>query len=154
MEFLQQNLAETLMVAGIASLILELAVLGLSTFVFLFLGISLLLTGLAMMAGLLPDTGTAALWSNTILTALLALVLWKPMKVLQGRKQSGNVDSDFARKTFILEDDVDASGNSRMTYSGIAWQLKSQAPIARGTAVRISRMEVGVMWVEPDQESS
>jgi len=65
MELLQQNLPQTLMVAGIAALIIEVAVLGFATFILLFFGASLLITGFAMSLDLLPATATAALWSNT-----------------------------------------------------------------------------------------
>ncbi|MAS26310.1 MAG: activity regulator of membrane protease YbbK, partial [Oceanospirillaceae bacterium] len=110
MDVILNNLPETLMVAGIAALIIEVAVLGLSTFVLLFLGASMLITGLAMTFGLLADSVTTALWSNSILTVLLTAVLWKPLKNLQNQSRKAHVQSDFARDSFVLEDDVDQSG--------------------------------------------
>jgi hypothetical protein len=88
MDLISQNLPQALMVIGIIALIIEVTVLGLSTIILLFLGLSLLTSGLLMVAGVLPETITAALWSNTIITAVLALLLWKPMKRMQE-----NVDS-------------------------------------------------------------
>ena len=149
MDVILNNLPETLMVAGIAALIIEVAVLGLSTFVLLFLGASMLITGLAMTFGLLADSVTTALWSNSILTVLLTAVLWKPLKNLQNQSRKAHVQSDFARDSFVLEDDVDQSGAAPLLYSGIRWQLKSEQPISKGTRVEVVRSDVGVMWVKP-----
>ena len=81
--FSSDNMAEILMVAGLAALIIEVAVLGFATFVLLFLGASLLITGLAMTVGLLDTTLVTALWSNALLTTVLALGLWKPLRRMQ-----------------------------------------------------------------------
>lgn len=146
--FSSDNMAEILMVAGLAALIIEVAVLGFATFVLLFLGGSLLITGLAMTVGLLDTTLVTALWSNALLTTVLALGLWKPLRRMQNNVESKEVNSDFAAETFILEVDVDIQGNTTRAYSGVQWKLKSQQPIAAGTLVKVIKTEVGVMWVE------
>ncbi|UTW50013.1 NfeD family protein [Bacterioplanoides sp. SCSIO 12839] len=146
--FSSDNMAEILMVAGLAALIIEVAVLGFATFVLLFLGASLLITGLAMTVGLLDTTLVTALWSNALLTTVLALGLWKPLRRMQNNVESKEVNSDFAAETFILEVDVDIQGNTTRAYSGVQWKLKSQQPIAAGTLVKVIKTEVGVMWVE------
>lgn len=146
--FRLENIAEILMILGIAALIIEVAVLGFSTFVLFFLGISLLLTGVAMNFGILEATLITALWSNTLLTGVLAVSLWKPLSRMQNKVGSKEVDNDFAADTFILEDDVDMQGKTTRAYSGVQWKLKSQQPIASGTVVKVVKTEVGVMWVE------
>ncbi|WP_376866284.1 NfeD family protein [Bacterioplanoides pacificum] len=146
--FRMENMAEILMILGIAALIIEVAVLGFATFVLLFLGISLLLTGIAMNAGLLEASVMTALWSNTLVTAVLAVTLWKPLSRLQNNVEHKAVDSDFADQTFILEQDVDSRGEAQRNYSGVRWKLKSRQPLAAGTEVKVVRTEVGVMWVE------
>lgn len=146
--FSSDNMAEILMVAGLAALIIEVAVLGFATFVLLFLGASLLITGLAMTVDLLDTTLVTALWSNALLTTVLALGLWKPLRRMQNNVESKEVNSDFAAETFILEVDVDIQGNTTRAYSGVQWKLKSQQPIAAGTLVKVIKTEVGVMWVE------
>lgn len=148
MELLLQNLPESLMVAGILALIIEIAVLGFSTFILLFFGVSLVITGLVMKFGLLPETATAAFFANAILTAVMALGLWKPMKKLQEKVEPQQATGDFARDRFILEQDVDIQGKSSRRYSGIDWKLKSEQPIAAGTEVEVVRVEVGVQWVK------
>lgn len=148
MELIQHNLPETLMVLGIAALIIETVVLGFSTFVLLFLGASLLITGLVMSVGILPETWLAALWSNALVTSLLAIALWKPLRTMQNKVETTEVDNDFGKQQFVLEDEVDIQGKTAYTYSGVKWKLKSQQPISAGTLVNVVKTEVGVMWVE------
>ncbi|MEL0640691.1 NfeD family protein [Pseudoalteromonas aliena] len=149
MDFITQNLPQTLMVIGIVALIIEVAVLGLSTFILLFFGLSLFLTGLLMSFGILPDSLTTALWSNTVVTAGLAVALWKPLKKMQNRVDKKQVNSDFAELTFVLTSDVTEQGLTTHQYSGISWKLKSEQQISAGTEVLVTKKEVGVMWVTP-----
>ncbi|NMF47633.1 NfeD family protein [Pseudoalteromonas arctica] len=149
MDFITQNLPQTLMVLGIVALIIEVAVLGLSTFILLFFGLSLFLTGLLMSFGILPDSLTTALWSNTVVTAGLAVALWKPLKQMQNRVDKKQVNSDFAELTFVLTSDVTEQGLTTHQYSGISWKLKSEQSINAGTEVLVTKKEVGVMWVKP-----
>ena len=149
MDFITQNLPQTLMVLGIVALIIEVAVLGLSTFILLFFGLSLFLTGLLMSFGILPDSLATALWSNAVVTAGLAVALWKPLKQMQNRVDKKQVNSDFAELTFVLTSDVTEQGLTTHQYSGISWKLKSEQPIIAGTEVVVTKKEVGVMWVKP-----
>jgi len=149
MNFITQNLPQALMVLGIIALIIEVAVLGLSTFILLFLGISLFISGLLMSMAVLPDSLTTALWSNTVLTAVLAITLWKPLKRMQENVDTKQIKSDFAELVFILNDDVTEEGLTSYQYSGISWKLRSEQPINAGTEVRVTKKEVGVMWLEP-----
>lgn len=148
MGFLLQNLAESLMVLGVLALIIEIAVLGFSTFVLFFFGLSLLVTGALMTFGILTPDASTAFWSNAVLTALLTIVLWKPLKSAQSKTDDKQVKSDFADHSFVLDANVDSKGESLYQYSGISWKLKSLQPIEKGTHVRITKMEVGVLWVE------
>ncbi|UTV29183.1 NfeD family protein [Photobacterium atrarenae] len=148
MEFITEHLPQALMVLGVLALITEVAVLGMSTFILLFLGLSLLATGILMNVAILDSSLTTALWSNTLLTAALAFILWKPLKRMQESKGAKDIQSDFAELTFILESDVDDRGLTQYAYSGINWKLKSRQPLAAGTQVKVVKKEVGVMWVE------
>ncbi len=149
MNLIVENLPQSLMVLGILALIVEIAVLGFATFVLLFLGISLVLSGLLMQIGLLPDTLVTALWSNVVLTGLSAAVLWKPLNKLQQEKTPQAVKSDFSNRQFVLEEDVDPRGLAEHSYSGVVWKLKSKEVIPAGTLVQVERAEVGVLWVTP-----
>jgi membrane protein implicated in regulation of membrane protease activity len=142
------DLSNILLIAGIAILIIEAVILGFSTFVLLFLGLSLVLTGVGMKAGILDATYVTALWSNSLVTSVLAFTLWKPLRNMQSKVEVQDIESDFAQETFVLADDVDSSGGARHIYSGVPWKLKSQQPIKAGTTVKVVKTEVGVMWVE------
>ncbi|NNG45206.1 NfeD family protein [Pseudoalteromonas sp. NEC-BIFX-2020_002] len=148
MDLITNNLPEVLMILGIAALIIEVAVLGMSTFILLFLGMSLFATGLMMNFSILDNSLTTALWSNTLVTAALAALLWKPLKRMQENVDTKEVKSDFAELDFILNSHVDEQGLSTHSYSGISWKLKSHQPLSAGTHVKVVKKEVGVMWVE------
>lgn len=149
MDFILQNLPQALMVLGIIALIIEVAVLGLSTIILLFFGLSLLITGFSMSIGILPDSLTTALWSNTVVTAILAIGLWKPLKKMQNRVDTKPLTNDFAELTFTLDGDVTDQGLTTYNYSGISWKLKSEQAISAGTRVYVMKKDVGVMWVKP-----
>ena len=147
MEWFEGHLAQGLVVLGIVALIIEVAVLGFASIVLFFAGISLCVTGGLMMLDVLPQTITAALWSNALLTGVLAVSLWKPLKRMQATRQPDKLDSDFARDAFVLEQDVHLDGTAIRRYSGIDWKLKSEQPLKAGTRVVVDRTEVGVMWL-------
>ncbi|MEC8208463.1 MAG: NfeD family protein, partial [Pseudomonadota bacterium] len=99
MAFLDTHLAEALMILGVIALIVEVAVLGMSTYVLLFLGLSLFASGLLMNIELLASTYTTALWSNIVFTLGFAVVLWRPLKRMQDKTETQPVHSDFAELT-------------------------------------------------------
>lgn len=148
MTLITNNLPEALMILGVLALIIEVAVLGMSTFILLFLGMSLFTSGLMMNFNLLDDSLTTALWSNTLITAGFALFLWKPLKRMQNNVDKKGVQSDFAELDFVLADDVDENGLTMHLYSGISWKLKSKQPLSAATHVKVVKKEVGTMWVE------
>jgi membrane protein implicated in regulation of membrane protease activity len=148
-DFIVDNIAQTLIVVGIIALIIEVVILGFATFVLFFLGLSLILSGGLMYAGLIEQNWLNALWINAVLTFLLSLSLWKPLKRMQENVEPHDVKNDFAEIEFILSDDVHNNSNVQYAYSGIHWQLKSNTPIAKGTMVKVVKKEVGVLWIEP-----
>ncbi|ALU45395.1 NfeD family protein [Pseudoalteromonas rubra] len=147
MTLLVEHLSQILIVLGLLALIVEVAVLGFATFVLFFLGLSLVLSGLMMSVGLLDATLMNALWVNAVLTAALAGLLWQPLKRMQAKTQSTEVNSDFADITFTLSEDLNEQSQLSYAYSGITWQLKSETPIAKGTTVKVVKKSVGVLWV-------
>ena len=149
MTWLLENLPQVLLVAGLALLIMDALIFGFSTFIFTFLGGSLLITGISMWLGLLPATWVAAAWSNALVTAVLALLLWKPLRRLQNQPTTTAINNDFARQQWLLVQDVDIQGLSTHAYSGVQWKLKSEQPISAGTLVEVFKSEVGTLWVRP-----
>ena len=68
---------------GFALLAAEVLLFGFTTIILFFAGIGALVTGLAMMSGVLPETWTAGIACFGIATGAAGAVLWKPLKKLQ-----------------------------------------------------------------------
>ena len=148
MSFFTEYLSESLIALGIALLVIEVAILGFATFVLLFMGLSLVLTGVLMMVGVLDATYLTALWSNAIVTAILAGLLWKPLKQSQNKITGDKTITNTMEHEFVLEADADSQSQGTHKYSGIQWKVKSQQPINQGTLVKVVKADVGVLWVE------
>jgi len=148
MDFIAQNLSESLIIAGIALLIIEVAILGFATFVLFFMGCSMVITGVLMLIGALDATYVTAFWSNAIVTGILAALLWKPLKKSQQNSGKDKETATTINHQFVLENDSDSQGLSHHQYSGIQWKVKSQQPITKGTLVKVVKADVGALWVE------
>ncbi|MDK1287721.1 NfeD family protein [Pseudoalteromonas umbrosa] len=149
MTFITDNLPQALIIFGLVALCIEVIVLGFATFVLFFLGLSLITSGVFMYFGLVEPSLLNAAWINGVLTALLAGVLWKPLKAMQSQQDSKKVDSDFADISFTLEQDLNSESPVFYQYSGIQWQLKSKTEIEKGVQVKVIEKSVGVLWVAP-----
>ncbi|MGB0734087.1 MAG: NfeD family protein [Pontibacterium sp.] len=147
MEFIDQYLVQTLAVLGIAVLAIEMLVLGFSTFVLAYVGIALVLTSIAMWAGVIPVTIASAVLSSAVFTAIAWALLWKPMKNMQNKVDSTPVTSDMVGYSFVLESDISRQSPGKHHYSGIEWKVVSDTPIAAGTRVDVVELNVGEMRV-------
>jgi membrane protein implicated in regulation of membrane protease activity len=157
MEELLNSPATLWFLIGFLALIIEAVVLGMSSGLLLFGGLSALITGLLFTLGILGGGafGIEALATFGIGSGLLTLLLWKPLKALQNRKgdmyQENN--SDFVGLKFKLESDIDQNTDSSVAYSGINWKVRLDPdlndPIPAGETVEVSRVRVGVFMVKP-----
>lgn len=148
MEWLTNNLAHSLLIAGLALLVIEIAVLGFSTFVLFFVGIAAVIAGALIFLGMLPDTLLSALLSTGMITAIAALVLWKPLKRLQSKVDLTKAKGDLVGHSFILNEEVSPSINPVYQYSGIDWKLISTEILAAGTKVEVTEADVGVFFIK------
>ncbi|MCY7294890.1 NfeD family protein [Alteromonas sp. a30] len=149
MTLFSDDLAQNLAIVGMVLLIIEVAILGFSTFFLTFLGLSLLTSSLFMYWELIPTDWVSALLANAVLTTLYAALMWKPLKRMQEAKAERNIHNDFAEITFTLEQDVTPDSSYSYEYSGVHWRLKSQQPLKQGTQVKVVKKDVGVFWIEP-----
>lgn len=148
MESVFPYLPQSFIVVGLILLVIEVLILGFSTFFLFFIGIALIASGLLMAIGLLPETLFNALLSTAIIATLVALVAWKPMKNIQNKVEPKHVNNDMIGHQFVLTGEL-ASGRTIIhRYSGIDWQVKAKEPLAAGTEVRIIGVEVGILTVE------
>ncbi len=148
MEWLSSNFPLLLIVLGIAMLAIEVGLLGFTVFILFFLGLASILTGLLMLIGLLPQTLVAAFGSVAILGMLLAVGLWKPLKLMQNSGSQEAVKGDFIGYSFVLDSGTGPNEYSAHRMSGVDWQVKSEMPIAAGTRVEVIRAEVGMLTVK------
>ena len=151
MSWLGQNLIETFLIIGILLLIIEIAVLGFSTFFLFFTGLAAIVTSILMWLGVLPETFVYSLVSVSVLTTVFAVVLWKPMSNMQKHVDTTRAKSDLIGHSFILPQAIIASAmpdqKPQYQFSGILWRLESATDIAQGTRVQVSQVDVGVLWV-------
>jgi len=148
MEYILTHLPQTLVVLGLIFLVIEVLVLGFSTFVLLFVGVGTIITGLLMALGFLPETLVNALLATAIISSLVALVSWKPLKRMQNNVEAHQVENGMVGETFTLEEDLQLGKTVSHRYSGIDWKVKSKQALTAGTEVKIVNMQVGVLTVE------
>jgi len=148
MNWISNNLSEILIMAGLALLAIEVVVLGFSTFVLFFVGLAAVVVGGLMTFGILPESMLSALSSVGVLTALLAILLWRPLKSMQGNVERKKVTSDLVGHSFILEEAVSMTKNPAYSYSGIQWKLSSEQELSAGTLVEVTGVAVGKFIVQ------
>lgn len=148
MEYILLHLPQTLVVLGLILLAIEGLVLGFSTFVLLFIAIGSIITGILIALGLFPPTLLNALLATAIISTLIAIVSWKPMKRMQNKVETQKVDNGMIGHRFVLPEDLNLGHTIIHRYSGINWQVKAKQPLVAGTEVKITYMEVGLLTVE------
>ncbi|WP_339719389.1 NfeD family protein [Marinomonas primoryensis] len=148
MDFFTNNLAQSLFVVGLILLVVEVTVLGFSTFVLFFVGLAAMVTGALLYLGILPDNVLSAMFSMGVLTLLAALLLWKPLKRMQSKVSSKKIKSDFIDHRFILKETVSPTQSPKHHYSGVEWALISDESIAAGTKVEVTEAEVGKLHIK------
>ncbi|MEH6445487.1 MAG: NfeD family protein [Oceanospirillaceae bacterium] len=152
MAILTQNMAESLLIAGLVVLVIEVLVLGFSTFFLFFLGIGLISTGLIFFAGAVEQTAIAALVSVSLISSVAAIILWQPLKKMQNTVEDKQVNSDIIGYRFRLEEALAENSVIVHQYSGISWKISSDQPIALGVEVEVLAVSVGKMKVKRVEE--
>ena len=106
MDYLLSHLPEILIVLGLIMLATEVLVLGFSTFVLFFIGIGTIITGLLMLLGMLSETILSALLAIAIISSIVAVISWKPMKRMQNNVTLNQVNNDMLRHQLTLSEDL------------------------------------------------
>ena len=148
MNWVTANMAESLIIIGLALLVIEIVVLGFSTFVLFFVGIAAVITGGLLYIGVLPDSLLSALSSTAFFTALLAIFLWRPLKRMQNKVENKKVTSDLVGHSFVLIENVAPGLSPIYRYSGIDWKLISDEELSAGTTVEVTDVDVGVFHIK------
>ena len=148
MDWAFDNLAESLLILGILLLVIEVAVLGFSTFVLFFVGCAAVITAGLLYVGIIPDTWLAAMFSTGVITALSAVLLWKPLKNIQTQVDNTKAKGDLVGHSFVLVEDVAPELTPEYRYSGIDWKLKASEHLVAGTQVEVTQADVGVFHIK------
>jgi len=107
-------------IAGL-SFVVELSIMGLSGPLFFF-AIASVVTGGLVNIGLI-DGWQSEILTVGLLTALIAITLWKPLKSLQNEKNRTDNSSDMIGLEVLASTDITAI-NGTIRYSGINWQAR------------------------------
>jgi membrane protein implicated in regulation of membrane protease activity len=152
-DYIVSHQAEFWLVFGFIMLVIEV-VTGFTTGIFLFGGMGALTTGLLMSFGLIPETWIAGIACTGISSGMIASLLWKPLKKLQGNCPiEKDNSSDLVGHGFVLASDIAATKPGSTQYSGITWRVEIASDagvdtIHAGQTVTVSSVEVGVFKVK------
>lgn len=138
------------LIAGL-SFIIELTVLGMSG-PLLFFAIACVFTALLIHFNLLSSWESQVL-SVGILTALITVFLWKPLKQFQNSGGGADTSSDMIGKEVPSSSEI-THVDGHIRFSGIDWnaRLESDCPmdsVKSNTSCVITGVEGNVMLVKP-----
>lgn len=148
MDNMLTNLPHFLLGLGLLFLILEV-VMGFTTILLLTLGVSMMLTSGLMYLGILDESLLTAFVVIAVVDAVLTVIVWRPLKMLQQDRAPKEVKSDWIGTTFDIDADIAPNEQGSVRFSGVAWKVKSESTITKGTTVEVVRVEVGVLHVQP-----
>lgn len=122
--------------------------------VMLAVSLSTLTTALLVQLGIVSGNWPLLLSLIAGLTAVFAVLIWKPMRALLKRPPASGDVSDFIGMQLQLPADFDAQHNPYLQFSGIRWQVRAESAttLAALHAVVVTRVEVGALWVRPATE--
>jgi len=149
-EYIAQNQDKVLYLLSGLSLVLEMTVLGLSG-PLLFIAIACGITGMMV------SFGFVTAWENQVfavgvLSIVSAVLLWKPLKGMQGVGRVSDGSSDMIGQVVPVSEGVTGHGGS-IRHSGIDWQARLHSSaivhtIEKGLRAEICGVDGNVMIVK------
>jgi len=121
MEYLIENPAHLWFLISGISFVIELSIMGLSG-PLLFFALASLVTGILISVGFV-DGWQSEILAVGLLTALIAAILWKPLKTLQNSKDKTDNSSDMIGLKVPASADITTTSGS-IRYSGINWSAR------------------------------
>ncbi len=107
-------------IAGLC-LVIELGVMGLSG-PLLFFGIASIATGILVHVGII-DGWQSEILVVGVLTAVIALILWQPLKKMQNSRSQTDTSSDMIGLQVPVIDDITKKAGT-IRYSGVNWHAR------------------------------
>lgn len=148
MSYFIENMGEAFIVLGLVLLAVEILVLGFSTFVLFFVGIGFVITGALLSFAVIPSELLTALLVSAVVTSIVAIVFWRPLKRSQNKVEDDNVTNDMIGHRFYLFEPLTVGKTVTYRYSGIDWQVMARDDIAAGSEVEIVDVAVGILTVK------
>lgn len=109
-------------------------------------------TALLLQLGVIDGNWALLITLLALLTAVFAVLIWRPMRALL-QKAPGNVQvSDLIGVELQLPADFDMTQNPYVQYSGVRWQVRAESAGVAFTPLQrvvISTVEVGALAVRP-----
>ncbi|MCP3907894.1 MAG: NfeD family protein [Oceanicoccus sp.] len=148
--FLDDHARLLFLLSGI-SFAIELTIMGLGG-PLLFFAIATFITGILVSAGVITGWESEILVVG-VLTAVIAITLWKPLKNLQNNGGGPDTSSDMIGQNVASSSEITRHGGT-IRYSGIDWNARLDAEcsvdnIAEGERCLITAVDGNVMIVLP-----
>lgn len=109
-------------------------------------------TALLLQLGVIDGNWALLITLLALLTAVFAVLIWRPMRALL-QKAPGNAQvSDLIGVELQLPADFDMTQNPYVQYSGVRWQVRAESAGVAFTPLQrvvISTVEVGALAVRP-----
>lgn len=155
LSYLHTHQVEFWTALGAVALIVELTLLGASSFVLLFIGLGALATGALMALGVLPELWVAGAGAFGALSCLIGVALWRPLRRFsEADRPPPGQSSDFLGLRFTLSEALKPGGTVPIRYSGVGWALvcptlKEGEALVAGSTVVVVGVEPGRFIVAP-----
>lgn len=153
LEYLNGNQESFWFALGALALIVELAVLGMSTIILFMLGLGALCTGTLIHLGVIGDGWLLGTAVTGIAAFAAGILLWKPLKRYQeaDAPHSGE-SSDFIGIEFNLATLLDKENTSTHQFSGVTWRVElsrdeEDKSLATGDRVKVVALHPGILVV-------
>jgi len=151
-DYIVNHQPEFWLLLGFTLLAIEV-ITGITIGVFLFAGLGAITTGLLMSFAIIPETWIAGVACTGISSGVITLLLWKPLKSLQGKPSTEKDNSsDLIGYEFITDTDITMTQPGSTNYSGLTWKVEIDKNtdmnlIEAGQRVTVSSVDVGVFKV-------
>lgn len=153
LELINQNLAAFWILLGFSLLALEVVAFGFASGVLLFGSIGALITGVLLWAGVIDSSWLQSVAAFVISSVLVSVLLWVPLKRLQGGKTLGrDQSSDLIGREFRLDDRVLPGTPGSHRFSGITWRVEidphsDTRELSEGELVKVTKVDAGIFYV-------
>ena len=149
--YINQNLVQLLVVGGLLILVIEIIILGLSTFILFVIGTSAILTGLVIAMGLIPAELSYATVSFLVTSCMVWLISRPLFQYMKNEFNPVNGNKELIGHRFTLPEDLTIGQSITLHYLGTDWQVSAREAIFLGLEVEIIKVMAGKLTVRKVQ---